>query len=294
MNKPLTIVVATDSHYAVLGGALIKSIEATIRPNQKVEMYVIDDGIMNSQKERFIKSANPEITTLHFRPIKEVVPKGVELPIDKTSYPISIYMRLFIPDIVPSDVEKALFMDVDMIVEHDITTLFETDLGDNIVGAVRDPRITQFDNSWGGVKNYQELGLAGDTHYFNAGLMLIDVAKWKAGKIGVKTVDCITKYRDFANYPDQYGLNIILANRWLALDERWNYFSCYNEKKPFLIHYTGRKPIYQSYDNHPEYLLLFNKYLEQSGWKGFKPISETARYMKKIWNIVEKVKRAIF
>jgi len=291
--KPLTIVAATDSHYAILLAALIKSIEETVKTGQKINVYVIDDHIKRSVKSKLEQSVNKNITTLVFKPTDEIIPKGVNLPLDKSSYPLTIYLRLFIPHFIPEDVEKVLYLDVDMIVRQDLTTLFDTNLGDNVVAAVQDPRLKTFDNHWGGIKNYKELGFAGDTHYFNSGLLLMDAKKWREQKIAEKTIECINTNQKFVNYPDQYGLNVVLANQWYELDARWNHFACFELKEPFLIHYIGRKPIYQTYDNQPEYLNIFNDYLSRTAWRNFKPIGESLRYIKKIKNILEKIKKMI-
>lgn len=291
--KPLTIVVATDSHYTILLAALIKSIEDTVSKGQKLDIYVIDDHISKSDKEKLFQSVDSSITALTFKDLDEIIPKGIALPIDKSTYPLTIYLRLFIPSFIPADVEKVLYLDVDMVVRQDITQLFEIDLGDNIVAAVQDPRILTFDNSWGGVKNHDELGIAGDTHYFNSGLLLMDAKKWRDEQIAEKTVECINNNQKYVNYPDQYGLNVVLAHKWYELDARWNYFACFDQQEPFLIHYIGRKPIYQTYDNNPAFLVIFNNYLQQTAWKNFRPIGESRRYIKKIRNILEKILKKI-
>jgi lipopolysaccharide biosynthesis glycosyltransferase len=287
--KKLTIVVATDSHYTILLAALLKSIEETVRKDQLLDVYVIDDHISKAAKSKLQRSVDSALTTLTFKSVDEIIPQGINLPIDKSSYPLTIYLRLFIPSFIPKEVEKVLYLDVDMIVRKDITALFETDLGDNIVAAVQDPRILTFDNSWGGVKNHKELGIAGNTHYFNSGLLLMDANKWRNLQIAEKTVECINDNQKYVNYPDQYGLNVVLANKWFELDGRWNYFSCFDTEEPFLIHYTGRKPIYKTYDNNPLFLAVFNKHLSQTAWKNLKPIGESRRYIKKIRNILEKI-----
>ncbi len=291
--KPLTIVAATDSHYAILLAALIKSIEETVKPGQKIDVYVIDDHIKSSVRLRLEQSINKDITTLVFKPTDQIIPKGITLPLDKSSYPLTIYLRLFIPHFIPEDVEKVLYLDVDMIVRKDLATLFATDLGDNVVAAVQDPRLMTFDNHWGGIKNYKELGFAGDTHYFNSGLLLMDARKWREQKVAERTIECINTNQKFVNYPDQYGLNVVLANKWFELDSRWNHFACFELKEPFLIHYIGRKPIYKTYDNQPDYLIIFNDFLSRTAWKSFRPIGESLRYVKKLKNVLEKIKKMI-
>jgi len=288
--KPLNIVVACDDHYIILLAALIKSIEANLRDGQTITVYVIEDKVSKSSKKKLQQSINNNITSLIWKEMNEVIPEGMKLPLDRSSYPLNIYMRLFIPYFVPESIEKVLYLDVDMIVQKDITTLFENNLSHYVVAAVLDPRIITFDNSWGGVLNYNELGLPGTTRYFNTGLLLMNTVKWREQNVTQKIIDCIDNNKKFANYPDQYGLNVVLANQWLELDTLWNHFSTIDTtEQPFLIHFVERKPIYQSYNYSETFKKTFYHYLHQTQWKNFKPIGESKRYFKKIKNILEKL-----
>lgn len=290
MTKPLDIVVASDDHYIILLAALLRSIEANLREEQKIRVYIIEDNVSISSKKKLHSSININTTTLVWKKMNEVIPDGIKLPLDLSSYPLNIYMRLFIPYFIPKEIEKVLYLDVDMIVQKDITTLFEIDLTDYVVGAVLDPRIITFDNSWGGILNYKELGLPGTARYFNTGLLVMNTKKWREQNVTEKIIECIDNNKKFANYPDQYGLNVVLANQWLELDVLWNHFSTINtNEKPFLIHFVERKPIYQSYNYSEEFKKIFYQYLNQTQWKNFKPIGESKRYFKKIKNILEKI-----
>ncbi len=286
--KPHTIVVATDNHYVVLLAALIKSIESNLKGSQKIDFYIIEDRVSQRNKAKLEKSVNPSISNLIWKDRSTIIPKDIQLPTDRSNLPLTIYMRLFIPYLIPDHIEKILYLDVDMIVLEDISTLFHTDLEDNLIGAVVDPGIITFDHGWNGILNYQELGLDAKSRYFNSGLMLINTPKWKELDIAQKVIQCIEQNINYANFPDQYGLNVILNNRWKELDPRWNHFSTMEHDKPFLIHFVWRKPIYKSYDKNPEYRILFYRYLNQTEWKNFKPIGETTRYFKKIRNILLK------
>lgn len=290
--KPLTVVVACDNHYLILLAALIKSIEANIRSGQTINVYVIEDKLTQANKQKLKRSVNANITTLSWQKMDEVIPAGMHLPLDKSSYPLNIYMRLFIPYFIPKEIEKVLYLDVDMIVQGDITTIFENDLGDNSIAAVLDPRIITFDNSWGGVLNYAELGLSGKTRYFNTGLILMDLVKWRNNDLTTKILECIEANKKFLNYPDQYGLNVALANNWFELSPLWNHFSTIDPvDNPFLIHFVERKPIYKSYNYNPDFKKTFYFYLNQTEWRNFKPIGESSRYIKKFKNIWGKVKK---
>lgn len=288
--KPLTIVVACDNHYIILLAALIKSIEANLAEGKKIEIYIIEDNVNATSKQKLQQSVNTAITTLVWKEMASVIPVGMKLPLDRSSYPLNIYMRLFIPYFIPAEIETVLYLDVDMIVQKDVSTLFDIDLSQHVVAAVLDPRIITFDNSWGGVLNYQELGLPGTTRYFNTGLLVMNTKLWREQNVTEKIIDCIEQHKKFANYPDQYGLNVVLANQWLELDPLWNHFSTIETTEtPFLIHFVERKPIYKAYNYSQTFKQIFYSYLKQTAWKNFKPIGESSRYIKKLKNILNKL-----
>jgi lipopolysaccharide biosynthesis glycosyltransferase len=290
--KPLTIVVACDNHYIILLAALIKSIEANLAADKKVEIFIIADNVNDANKQKLQQSVNTAITTLVWKEMASVIPLGMKLPLDRSSYPLNIYMRLFIPYFIAAEIETVLYLDVDMIVQKDVSTLFEIDLSQHVVAAVLDPRIITFDNSWGGVLNYQELGLPGTTRYFNTGLLVMNTKLWRAQSVTEKIIDCIEQHKKFANYPDQYGLNVVLANKWLELDPLWNHFSTIETaENPYLIHFVERKPIYKAYNYSETFKQIFYSYLKQTAWKNFKPIGESSRYIKKLKNILNKLLR---
>ncbi|WP_428328153.1 glycosyltransferase family 8 protein [Mucilaginibacter sp.] len=292
-SNVISIIVVTDEHYIVLLAALIKSIETTHKTSEKIHLYIIADGVKTKSKTKLKNSIDSNMIDLSWISMKDAITPEVSLPIDHSSFPLNIYMRLFIPNIVAPGTQKALYLDVDMIVLEDISKVWKINLGDKIIAAVQDPRLLTFSNSWGGVANYKELGFPADTKYFNTGLLLIDIPRWVALNITQRTIDCVANNKKYANYPDQYALNIVLANQWLELDSRWNCFASENIKNPFLIHFISRKPIYKSYTHNTAYKLLFNHYLNLTLWHNFKPISELNRYVKKLKNIAFKIQRRL-
>jgi len=287
----IPIVVVTDEHYVILLGVLLKSIEANHKTGEKIHIYVIEDDVTKKSKEKLAASVSADMFSISWMKMQDIIPPGVKLPADRTSWPLTIYLRLFIEHIVPADTEKALFIDVDTIALEDISKLYYTDMGDKVLAAVQDPQLLTFDNEWGGIFNYKELGFAPDTKYLNTGLLMIDIPKWKEQKLGRRILDCINDNIKFANFPDQYGFNVVLANQWQPLDTRWNYFASGDLKNPFLIHFISRKPIYTTYTNNPYYKELFEGYRKLTKWKNAKPIGELNRYIKKLDNVWTKIKK---
>jgi len=289
-NTNIAIIVACDDHYLVLLAALLKSIEVNHKGSDLIEVFIVEDKVSNASRKKLTQSLDASKMLLHWIPLDDAIPDNLHIPFDRSSYPKNIHTRIFIPYFIPEKYDKIIYLDVDMIVEKDIAELWNIDLGDNLLGAVIDPRLLVFSNSWGGILNYKVLGFSPDTKYFNTGILVIDIEKWRTENCPEKVVQCIKDNEKYANYPDQYGLNIVMANRWLELSPLWNAFASdeYPEP-PYLIHFIGRKPMYQTYDSLPKYKERFDFYLNQTAWKGYKPVGETKRYLKKIMNIIEKI-----
>ncbi len=300
-QKIYHIVATSDKYYMVLLAALAKSIESTIDENIFICFHIIEVNLSRSVKKKMEESVHSEKIGIHWVSLSSSLLNQFKLPLDWSSYPENIYMRLLIPYILDPAIKKVLYLDVDMLVLKNIAEVFETDMGTSIVAAVKDQRVSSFGHSWGGIKNYQMLGLSPSLPYFNTGLLLIDIEKWRLFEVTKKVFECISKNKKYANYPDQYGLNVVLAEKWKQLDVRWNYFSCGNDLNPFLVHFVGRKPIFPSYNGNSLYKKLFFGYLKETQWSNFKAVSEWERYKQKssivfskLLKITQKVKQIFY
>ncbi|NIJ53653.1 glycosyltransferase family 8 protein [Dyadobacter arcticus] len=288
IKDKITIIVATDNHYVILLGALIKSIEVNHKTPEKIDLYIIDDGVSESNKKKVQASSNPEMTTMYWCKSQEVIPPNVKIPVDKSAFPITSYLRLFGPYIIPQDTERFLYLDVDMIVVEEISKLWHTDLEDKLFGAVAD-LAKVVSSEWGGVPNYKELGFDPQTPYFNAGLLLVDPIKWREGDFSTKILKCIFDNLSWASFPDQYGLNVVLVNQWVILDERWNSYAILDVKDPYIIHYLDIKPIFKSYNCNLAYKEEFYKYLRMTPWKDHQPVPDWVRLSRKAYNKLRKI-----
>ena len=293
LTNVIPIVIVTDEHYVIMLAALLKSIEANHHTDEKIAVYVVGDGVRRNSQRKIQASVKREMFNITWLKMADVVPANVKLPLDHTSYPVTIYLRLFIHNIVPKHTKKALFLDVDMILLNDISILYHEDLGEKVIGAVQDSRLLTFDNPWGGILNYKDLGFAPDTKYFNSGMILFNIEKWETQNLAQKVIDSINQNISYANYPDQYGFNITLAGQWQQLNPLWNYFASGTLTNPFAVHFISRKPFYSSYAYNQLYKELFYQFLKQTRWCTAKPIGELNRYFKKIINVYEKVKKKL-
>ena len=186
------------------------------------------------------------------------------------------------------EVEKLIYLDVDTIVQDDISNLWNNPLGNYTIAAIQDVGKT-VDCEWGGIPNYKELGLTNDTKYFNAGVLVINTIKWKEDNISKKIIDTLTKYKKHVRLVDQYGFNVVFANKWLELDAKWNWFAFKESINPSIIHFLDIKPIFKTYNSQEIYKDEFFKYLSMTPWNKFKPISGNHRLIRKIFNKIKNI-----
>jgi len=155
-----------------------------------------------------------------------------------------VYARLMIDRLVAPDVERILYLDCDMLVRDDIAYLFELDLGANAIAAVRDT-MGAFIAGGRDLVNNRDLFNTAD-YYFNAGMLVIDVAKWRDADIIGRMEEANRTGVMQRIYYDQDLLNLIFKNQWFKLDWRWNTIDARHPHEgldPAILHYTGeRKP----------------------------------------------------
>ena len=288
MSNKISVVLACDNHYVTLLSALLKSVEMNHHTDEFIDIYIVDDQISKTNKQKLTSSLTLDKMNLIWLKMDEIIPEGVTLPLVNNTYPLNTYIRLLIPYFIPKEVNKIIFLDVDMIMLDDISNLWKIETEDKVIAAVNDTVGPQAKTIAEGIENYKELGLDPHEKYFNAGMQVINIDKWREQDITQKTFDAINNNKKYAALGDQYGLNIALIGNWKEIDRMWNCFSICTDPHPKLIHYFHRKPIYKTYAYN--YKDEFFYYLNRTKWKNFRPIGETTRYLKKINNMLEKIK----
>jgi lipopolysaccharide biosynthesis glycosyltransferase len=115
--------------------------------------------------------------------------------------------------------------------------------------------------------------------YFNSGVMLIDINKWREKKIIKKSLEFTKKYKNNLKLADQDILNCLFKNNWQTLNKKFNFRATTKNPIPtnvVILHYlTHLKPwsYLYPYKNKKYYL----KYLKLSPWSDFKYPDKTCK-----------------
>lgn len=259
----IELVCVTDANYAPHLAVLLKSIEAN-KGTERVRVHAILDGVDATLLEQ-IRSAVPGLDILGYHVAKHM---ALDLP------PImhisrATYLRLIMSELLPAEINRVLYLDIDMVVTQSLWPLWQSNLQGRPFAAVEDHNLSAKDL----VKRF---GLPCEGRYFNAGMLLIDMqAERVSGYLG-QALERLTADPDAYPFADQDALNEVLWQNWTPMDITWNYQRAFlnghkvyraNEPRgvhlPVILHFTERWKPWKSDEWHP-YAWLYWKHLRHT------------------------------
>lgn len=131
------------------------------------------------------------------------------------------YFRLFLPQIL-SNYKKILYMDADIVVHRDVAELYHTELGDNLLGAVRDPIISGSNKSpfYNKHDDMERLGIKNIYDYFQAGVLVLNISELSKGRLCDEMIEYAATHD--CDLVDQDVLNKFCQGRVTFVDNKWN------------------------------------------------------------------------
>jgi lipopolysaccharide biosynthesis glycosyltransferase len=254
--------------------------------DRSISLNVIDGGISSLNKQLLQMTMDKFSAKINFFKIDTDIYHDMVVSQHITN---AAYYRLSIPDLFEgTGVEKLIYVDCDLIIKDDISQLWDIPLFDYTLAAVSDI---------GGLFRLEDLNMPSTSAYFNSGVMMINLTKWRKGGVTKTVLNYLIENRDKIHYHDQDGLNAILYNQWLSLPPNWNMQSnmlernkstCFSEEvlkeaalRPSIIHFTGTSKPWQ-YDNIHPYKNEYYRYLSMTVWNSFKPEKTFKNILKRV------------
>jgi lipopolysaccharide biosynthesis glycosyltransferase len=183
----------------------------------------------------------------------------------------AVFRRLFLDAVLPARFERIVTVDSDMlIVRPGLKRLESLNLGGKPLAAAYDMIFLMDFKGDALARQFQRsrraLGLAIDTPYFNAGLMTIDRAAWRAEKLTERVVKALRDEPERYPFMEQDALNATLKGNFTALSPRFNFMGDF-----FLLDLERRiEPIVLHFVNAP-------KPWELGSWRGEARFAEAYR-----------------
>ncbi|WP_197064975.1 glycosyltransferase family 8 protein [Leptolyngbya sp. KIOST-1] len=287
IKEPIVVACAADDFFAIPLAVTSFSALKNLSPDRQMILYILDGGISSGNKRKLLETLDSDRLEVHWvKPTEDQIRKTI-YKCRGSNHPISNYYRLLLPAIVPSQFNKLIYLDSDVVVEGDLAELWDQDIEDQYLLAVADPvHKTILSAEHLNPYDLDKKGLTEEHKYLNAGVLVINLEKWREAKIADLVLEFIGNHPDLP-FPDQDAINVILAGKWREISPLWNqmhvvhFFATpehnpYDEKlyadlirKPNIIHYTTRPKPWNKNCIHPQADRYF-KYLDQTAWKGWR------------------------
>lgn len=265
MNRPNEIPVffASDDNYIPCLAVAIHSLEKNASKKNNYKLIILHSGMSEKGKQE-IKEFEQENIKIDFKDISNIendLKDDLALRL-RDYYSSTIYYRIFIGSLFP-EYHKAVYIDSDVVLLDDIANLYNTDLEGNIIGAIPDGVVHDSKK----LQDYVEVNDGVENKkYFNSGVLVIDLDKFRETRVEERFVRILTKYNCDTIAPDQDYLNILCKDKVKYLPLSWDKMPDYcehlDEKDIHLIHYNMfRKPWHY---RDAEYSDIFWKYAKET------------------------------
>lgn len=216
MKQIIPIFFACDDKYVKYMIVSMKSIIENASPEYQYEMYVLNVGISKEMIDETLKLERENVHISFVDVSERLEELKKKLPV-RDYYSLTTYYRIFMAELFPQ-YDKAIYIDSDTVTLKDISKLYEIDIEDNLVAAVRDSAVLQ--NDIFGEYVEKVLGIARDA-YFNAGMLVMNCKAFREEEVLEQFVNLLHAYT-FVVAQDQDYLNIICEDRVHWLEPAWN------------------------------------------------------------------------
>lgn len=203
MSRNLCVAYAADDNYAKYFGISVLSLFKSNIGFDDINVYLLDCGISEDSKLKLDEIAKDYNRHIHYILAEDLI-KNLNLNMGSRKIAIASYARLFLSLIIPKSYSRILYLDCDTIVMDSLEKFWNTSLKDYHVVGVRDTVDTYF---------YKKIGLKENEYYVNAGILLINLQRWREDNIHEEFIKMIEKYDGNIPHHDQGVINSICRDK---------------------------------------------------------------------------------
>lgn len=222
-------------------GVMLHSLVERLAPGAPAKLYLIHDDLPPESIDWIGSIIDTEVVVPSPGQIASVPHHGRFRR--QAAYPI------LLPELLSEDIDRVLFLDVDLLVLDDLSKLWQTDLDGRVIAAAPDAAISTC-SAARGVKGWRERGIPESAIYFNCGVLLMNLRRWRDLGVTARIHEYL-RTTDRVDFLHQEAINAVAWNDWQALDRRWNLLASLDGRpyqspgatewrNPGIVHFSGR------------------------------------------------------
>ena len=269
-DNAVPVIFATDENFIPYLYVTIQSLIDNSNKKNNYDIVILYEKV-SEYKQRQFKNLESNNISIRFVNMSNYMEKHSDSWYTHWRYSSAVYYRFFITKLFEK-YDKVLYLDSDIIINFDITELYNIDLGDNYLGAIQD--ISQQMKDYSYEKYREKILKIKREEYFNAGILCFNLKKLKEFDFTKKCIETLIKLEK-PIFQDQDVLNYICNGNVKYLDFSYNLLwncinyhkdakerikpSIYNDyikswQNPKIIHYAGNyKPWEKPHLSYAEY-----------------------------------------
>lgn len=256
----MDIVCSTDNNYVQHCCCMLASLLENNK-DEKHSVHVLSEGLT----DEYLKQIEDVVDTYQGQFFYYAVDPSClkSCPIKATDHlSIATYYRLLIAELLPTQLDRVLYLDCDIVIDGSLKELWNTLLEGYALAAIEEMGSSAVDV-------YERLGYDAKYGYFNAGVLLINLKYWRKNDLTKVFFQYMVLHSDKLRAHDQDILNALLHDKCLHVSPKWNV------EEAFYHYYMIKK--WKKWDKNEMKSILFNPLVLHYSWKP-KPWEKSCRH----------------
>lgn len=238
------IVFVADTNYILQFLVTVQSL--LDNNNEQFSIFLITCELSEEDKQNLIKWENHNLTKIN---ILQVNMHELDwLKCMEHTWSRFMFLKLYIPYLIPNNIKKIIYLDVDMIIVDNISNLFNIDVNNYAVAGVEDTPDC--------IQHKKRCNIPENSPYINSGVMIINLEEWRLAAKNDLFWSFIRENFNKFTINDQDVINYVFQNKIKTIPLRFNVTNhCFgfkpnllpNHKKqlkevykhPVIIHFTN-------------------------------------------------------
>ncbi|MDY4562839.1 MAG: glycosyltransferase family 8 protein [Candidatus Cryptobacteroides sp.] len=272
----MNIVCATDDNFVQHCCIMLTSLLVN---NRDVQIYVLTEGLTPDNQKIIREEVTDKGGRVEICIVDSSIVEKFPMPKENGVSHISraTYYRLLMAELLPSTLEKVIYLDCDIIINDSIEDLWNVNIDNYAIAAS-----LQVGYGYEAIR----LGYPIEYGYFNAGVNIVNLKYWRDNNVRDSLMAYIAENSDSIKYHDQDTLNAVLFDKCYHIMPQWNMTSLayslflasrgdsrfgkiintYQEEKknikanrwsPIVLHYVSKPKPWNDGCVHPLYMLYY-------------------------------------
>ncbi|WP_323735598.1 glycosyltransferase family 8 protein [Methanosphaera sp. ISO3-F5] len=218
----INIVYASDDNYVPY---LLVSLNSLFENNNQIKLniFILSNEISDNNQNQ-IKKLSSKYSNVHvfFIELKNIINK---IQFDNSNELLDInltsYCRLFMEELLPKNISKIIYFDCDSLIVSSLKELWNIDISKYFCAGVLDPTPVYYKKI---------IGLNENDIYINAGMLLINLDKWREFNLSKKFLKFLEEHKHLNIHHDQGVINGVLKDEILVISPKFNYLGPFHGK----------------------------------------------------------------